>query len=185
LEIRYNVDCDSGVMGSLDITKELIGALGETYYKEYCAQRGWAYTSLEQINKNSIHNDKLEFKLGFERILVKIPSEIQKEIIETAKPSNNKEENPSFVFDFLSCKAHESDDPRNLNDLKPIDFRWVEVKTGLSDLTPNQINMAMKVKIPLIRCRVNNVFLPPKEIGIYWDKVDYQYLLRFKNDSQR
>jgi hypothetical protein len=90
-------------MGFLDMTPELLGALGETYYKEYCAQHGWAYTSLEQIYKNPISKNKLEFKFGFERILVKIPSEIQKEITDIAKPSNKKEENPSFVYDFLSC----------------------------------------------------------------------------------
>lgn len=54
-------------MGHPDITPELMGTLGETYYKEYCAQRGWAYTSLEQIYKNKIQNDRLEFKFGFER----------------------------------------------------------------------------------------------------------------------
>jgi len=104
LEISYNLDYDITIMARIDLTPELFGSLGETYYKEYCAQNGWAYTSLEQIYKNSIHNDKLEFKFGFERILVKIPFPIQTEIIETAKPSNNQEVNPSFVFDFLHAK---------------------------------------------------------------------------------
>ncbi len=71
-------------MPRIYLTPELFGSLGETYYKEYCVQKGWAYTLLEQIYKNLIHNDKLEFKFGFERILVKIPFQIQPEIIETA-----------------------------------------------------------------------------------------------------
>jgi len=182
LEISYNLDYDITVMARIDITPGLFGSLGETYYKEYCAQNGWAYTSLENIYKNSIHNDKLEFKFGFERILVKIPFQIQTEIIETAKPTNNQEVNPSFVFDFLACKAYASNDPRHLDDLRLEDFRWVEVKTGMSDLSPNQISMAKKVKIPLIRCRVANVMAPPKEVDIYWDPVDDEYLSRFNND---
>lgn len=172
-------------MGIIKITPELLGELGETYYKEYCAQHGWAYTSVAQIYKNPIHNDRLEFKFGFERILVKIPSEIQKEIMEIAKPSNNKEENPSFVYDFLSCKAYESNDPRHLDEMKVDDFRWVEVKTGGSELSPNQIDTLKKIKLPLIRCRVANVLAPPEEVQIYWDEVDSAYLSRFKDDSKR
>ena len=64
-------------MTRLQITNSLKGSLGELYYKEYCYQHGWAYTSLEQIFKNPLHNNRLEFKFGFERILVKIPFEIQ------------------------------------------------------------------------------------------------------------
>ena len=172
-------------MARIDLTSELFGSLGETYYKEYCAQKGWAYTSLEQIYKKTIHNDKLEFKFGFERILVKVPFQIQQEIIETAKPTNNQELNPSFVFDFLACKAYASNDPRYLDVVSVEDFRWVEVKTGSSELSPNQFSMAKKVKIPLIRCRIPNVMDPPKEVDIYWDTVDDEYLSRFNYDYRR
>ena len=162
-----------------------MGTLGETYYKEYCAQHGWAYTSLEQIYKTPIHNDRLEFKFGFERILVKIPLEIQNEIIEIAIPSNQKEANPSFVYDFFVCRAYESDDPRHLDNMKPDDFRWAEVKTGYSDLTQNQIDTLKKIKIPLIRYRIPYVLAPPKEVEIYWDEVNSEYLSRFDNDPKR
>jgi len=172
-------------MGKIKITNELLGELGETYYKEYCAQHGWAFTSVSQIYKNPINDDRLEFKFGFERILVKIPSEIQKEITEIAKPSNNKEENPSFVYDYLSCKAYEGNDPRHLDEMKVDDFRWVEVKTGRSELSPNQIDALKKIKLPLIRCRVANVLAPPEEIQIYWDEVDSGYLSRFNDDSKK
>ncbi len=172
-------------MGKIEITPRLLGELGETYYKEYCAQHGWAYTSVSQIYKNPIHDDRLEFKFGFERILVKIPPEIQKEITDVAKPTNDKEENPSFVYDFLACKAYENTDPRHLDNMSFEDFRWVEVKTGYSDLSTNQIDTLKKIKMPLIRCRVANVLAPPEQIRIYWDEVDSTYLSRFKNDSKR
>lgn len=148
-------------------------------------QHGWAYTSVAQIYKNPIHDDRLEFKFGYERILVKIPPEIQQEIMEVAKPTNNKEEKPSFVYDFLACKAYESKDPRHLDEMKVDDFRWVEVKAGNSGLSPNQIAMLEKIKLPLIRCRVANVLASPKEVKIYWDVVDSEFLSRFKVDSTK
>ena len=172
-------------MGRVELTSELFGELGETYYKEYSRQHGWAWTSLSQIHKNPIHNDRLEFRFGFDRILVKIPSEIQKEIMEISKPSNNKEDNPSFVYDYLACKAYQNSNPRNMDGMRPDDFRWVEVKTGRSELTPNQIETTNKIKIPLIRYRVANVMAPPDEVNIYWDEVNSEYLLRFSNDLKR
>ena len=172
-------------MGTIKITSELFGELGETYYKEYCTQHRWAYTSLAQIYKNPINNDRLELKFGFKRILVKIPSEIQKEIIEISKPTNNKEENPSFVYDYLACKAYENNNSRYLDHMKPSDFRWVEVKTGSSELTQNQIDTTNKIKLPLMRCRVANVMAPPEEVQIYWDEVNSEYLSRFKDDFKR
>lgn len=159
-------------MGHLKITPELRSALGEIYCKEFCVQSGWAYTSLEQIYKNPIHKNKLEFKHGFKRIPVKIPSEIQKEITMIAKSSNKKEENPSFVYDFLACKIYESKDPRNLSDMKPEDFRWIEIKTGYGKLGRNQFDTSKKIKISLFRCRVTNVLAPPEEVKVSWDEVN-------------
>jgi len=172
-------------LGRIKITPELFGELGETYYKEYCRLHGWAYTSLAQIYKNPINNDRLEFKFGFKRILVNIPPEIQQEITEISKPSNKKEENPSFVYDYLACKAYQNDNPRYMDGMTPDDFRWVEVKTGYSELTQNQIDATNKIKIPLIRCRVANVMAPPEEVRIYWDEVNSEYLSRFKDDFKR
>lgn len=172
-------------MGKIKITPELFGELGETYFKDYCKHSGWAYTSLAQIYRNPIKDDRLEFKFGFNRILVNIPLEIQKEITEISQPTNNKEDNPSFVYDYLSCKAHENDNPRYMDGMKPDDFRWVEVKTGRSELTQNQMDTINKIKIPLIRCRVANVMAPPEEVWIYFDEVNSEYLSRFKDDSKR
>ncbi|MDR3781797.1 MAG: hypothetical protein P4K92_00595 [Candidatus Nitrosotalea sp.] len=159
-------------MGHLKITPELRSVLGETYCKEFCVQNGWAYASLEQIYKDRIHKNKLEFKHGFERIRVKIPSEIQKEITVIAKYSNKKEENPSFVYDFLACKTYENKDPRNLADMKPEDFRWIEIKTGYGKLGRNQFDTSKKIKISLFRCRVTNILAPPEEVKVFWDEVN-------------
>jgi len=69
--------------------------------------------------------------------------------------------------------------------MKPEAFRWVEVKTGSSELTQNQIDTTKKIKLPLIRCRVANVMAPPEEVCIYWDEVNSEYLSRFKYDNKR
>ncbi|MGH9923305.1 MAG: hypothetical protein ACRD38_11195 [Nitrososphaerales archaeon] len=159
-------------MGRIYITSGLRGSLGECYYKEYCAQKGWAYTSLEQIFKNKFKDGRLEFKLGFERILIHIPPEIKGEIETLSKPSNNSELNPSFVYDFLACKAWESKDPHIIDGAKAEDFRWVEVKTGGSELTPNQLETSERIKIPLVICRIPNVMAPPSYVNVYWNSVE-------------
>jgi hypothetical protein len=159
-------------MGHLKITPGLRSSLGEAYYKEYCVQNSWAYTSLEQIYKNPICKNKLEFKYGFKRILVKIPSEIQKEITVVAKSSIKKEENPSFAYNFLVLRVHESEDLQNLTNVKLEDFRWVEVKTGYGKLGQNQFDTLKKNKISLFRCHVVNVLAPPEEVKVSWDEVN-------------
>ncbi|MFZ0184415.1 MAG: hypothetical protein WBV92_07995 [Nitrosotalea sp.] len=164
-------------MGYLKITPELRSALGETYCKEYCIQNGWAYASLEQISKNPIHKNKLEFSYGSKRILVKIPLEIQKEITAIAKSHSKKEENPSFAYDFLACKRYESKDPRNLVDRKPEDFRWIEIKTGYGKLARKQFETPKKNKISLFRCRVVNVHALPEEVKVYLDEVSESCLI--------
>ena len=52
------------------ITNSLKGALGETYYKELCNQRGWAYCSLENLYGRNL--DAVWFKMGFNRLQVHI-----------------------------------------------------------------------------------------------------------------
>lgn len=169
-------------MGKVEITNELKGSLGECYYKEYCAQSEWAYTSLEQIYKNKFQDGRLEFKFGFERILIRIPLEIKAEIETLARPSNNNEVNPSFVYDFLACKAWESKDPRIIDDVEADDFRWVEVKTGGSTLSSNQLETSKRIKIPLVICRIPNVTDESEEVDIYWHNIkkDFEYLSNYE-----
>jgi len=73
-------------MGQVDITPQFLGSLGECCYKQFSNLRGWAWTSTEKIYRKPIHNDRLEFIYGFDRILVKIPFEIQDEIHKIAQP---------------------------------------------------------------------------------------------------
>ncbi len=83
------------------ITNKLRGSLGELFYKEYCDQKGWAYTSLENLYSSKNSQWIFTFKKGFHRIQIKIPKEIHAEISWLVKPTNNSIHSPSFVFDFF------------------------------------------------------------------------------------
>lgn len=171
-------------MAKIDRTERLTGSLSETYFKEFCDQQGWAYISLEQIHENKIKDNTLKFRKGFNRILVRLPEEIIKEVEDTSKPSNSSILNPSYVYDFLLCKVEQTDkDSEILKKKNYKDFRWAEVKTGYSELTKKQISTLKKIKIPLYRYRVPNSSLKLEDVDIYCDLVDSKYLSDHRLDS--
>jgi hypothetical protein len=162
-------------MGYLDITPSLIGSLAECYYKEYCDQKGgWAYTSLESIHKNGFKDDKLEFKIGFQRYLIKIPKEIISEIKRISEARYLHPNNPSYVFDFLACKIYEEDE--NLTEIlnrRIDDFSWVEVKSEGGRISKNQLETAYKVSMPFALCVVSNVRSSPSKVllNFYYNEI--------------
>lgn len=171
-------------MTKIDRTERFTGSLSETYFKEFCDQQGWAYISLEQIHENKIKDNTLKFRKGFNRILVRLPEEIIKEVEDTSKPSNSSILNPSYVYDFLLCKVEQTDkDSEILKKKNYKDFRWAEVKTGYSELTKKQISTLKKIKIPLYRYRVPNSSLKLEDVDIYCDLVDSKYLSDHRLDS--
>jgi len=163
-------------MGEIDVDPQLIGSLAETYYKEYCDQKGgWAYTSVENIS-NKFENDTLDFKLGFNRFKIKIPSQIVPEIKQISQASyrGNDTTNPSFVFDFLSCKIYDGEEIQPIITSKKVEhFRWVEVKSSGSKISPNQHEKITQVKLPFTLCVVYNVKKTPYDVGLkfYYDKI--------------
>ncbi len=164
-------------MAEIRITEKLIGTLSETYYKEHSDQNGWAYVSLEQIHENGIKNGILKFKKGFDRIFIKIPEELISEIEEISKPTNESLTNPSYVYDFLACNVINVREPHLLVDnRKKWHFVWVEVKTGYSNLTTNQINTSKKISLRLFRIRVPCSLAPADEMVIYKDEVNSKFL---------
>ena len=169
-------------MAKIDITEKLIGSLSEAYYKEFCDQNGWAYISLEQIHERGIHKGILKFKKGFDRIYVKIPTEIISEIKEISKPSNTKLFEPTYVYDFLACKIGNWKKYHHvIENKRKNDFLWIEVKTGSSKLSPNQIRTLKKISLPLFRYRVPFPLpeLPDdaNHMDIYYDEVDSIFLI--------
>jgi len=161
-------------MVRIRMTPRLAGALGELYYKEFCDQHGWAYLSLEQINKNKIQNGILEFKKGFERIPVKIPDEIKEEIERISKPYQISELNPSYVFDFLACNIGKWTKPESINVREKNDFCWVEVKTGEGGLSDNQVNTLKRITLDFALFYIEEINNRPNYIEIEWDKSSPQ-----------
>ena len=173
-------------MAKIGITEKLSGSLSEVYYKEYCDQSGWAYISLEQIHERGIPNGILKFKKGFDRVYVKIPEEIIPEIKEVSKPTSNSTYDPSYVYDFLACKVGNNKRFNyTIETKKKLNFVWVEVKTGYSELTPNQINTLKKISLRLFRFRVPYSLGPAKEVDIYIDEVDTKFLSEHNLISQK
>jgi hypothetical protein len=149
------------------ITNKLKGSLGEIYYKEFCDQRGWAYTSLENIYEYMNPDWVFIFKKGFHRIKIKIPEKIRDEVSELAKPTNLSESSPSFVFDFLACKVGDS---KNYAGVQNCDhFAWVESKTGPGIFSGSQVNAMSKIKISLAIFKINDVLEAPENIDMGWD----------------
>jgi len=88
------------------------------------------------------------------------------------------------VYDFLACKAYDSEDPRRLDGMSVDDFRWAEVKTGNSVLSNNQIRTLRKITLPLAIFRIPNILDPPEEWEVFWNEGDADYWLQeFENNS--
>ncbi|MGY5149565.1 MAG: hypothetical protein ACW9W3_05830 [Candidatus Nitrosopumilus sp. bin_68KS] len=144
------------------ITNALKGALGEVYYKELCDQRGWAYCSLENLHNSSL--DVISFKKGFSRIRVKIPDSIKPEVKTISTPSNASIDNPSFVFDYLACKVGDSTE----GIVRPNDFCWSEIKTGLGIFSKNQYRTMYKITLPIAVFHIEDIFAKPHHIEMDW-----------------
>ena len=163
------------------ITNSLKGALGEVYYKEFCDQRGWAYLSVENIN-NGPTGHEFTFKKGFNRIPVRIPSEVHPELESVSHPTNESAENPSFVFDFLACRVGTYD---KYDVVSNPDLCWVEIKTGDSYLSKNQTEMLKHIKLPLAIFYIEDVLAPPSRIIMDWDiKSGSEWLKEFERERK-
>ncbi|OLC36173.1 MAG: hypothetical protein AUH84_02065 [Thaumarchaeota archaeon 13_1_40CM_4_38_7] len=167
---------------SLEITNSLKGALGELYYKEGCDQKGWAYLSVENINNGS-EDGVFTFKKGFHRIRVRIPKDLHSELELVSHPTNESQENPSFVFDFLACKVGTKEHYDKI--IENPQLCWAEIKTGKGDFSQNQIDILSLIKLPLAIFHIEDVLVPPQEIDIAWDiKSGKEWLEEFEDSSE-
>src|SRR5712692_8979703 len=95
-------------MTEIEVTDELLGDLGELYFKHLCYQRGYAFVRLGDLHK-TLPNQVVDFKFEFERIPIRIPGELVPEVTRVSTPTNFKG-TQSFVFDFLTCKVYDDDE---------------------------------------------------------------------------
>jgi len=145
----------------LGITNLFRGDLGELIYEHYSINQKYAYLKTEEVYKSFTLDDKLTFRYGWERINVKVPRVVEEEIRKFAKPSNYNDANPSFVFDYLSMSLRQSfdyDETKKMHVPKPClsgkAFNWIEIKTGNSPLSENQIRGRRDSKIGVCIFRI-------------------------------
>ena len=140
-------------------------------------QGGWAFTSLESIH-SKFENDILDFKAGFNRMKIKIPSEIIPEIKQISQPKDI-DGHPSFVFDFLACKVRDGDDISGIMSKPTDNFRWVEVKSEGGKISHNQLNTIENIKMPFTLVVVHNVRETPDDVYLkfYYDEIP-QWMIR-------
>lgn len=149
------------------ITNKLRGSLGEIYYKEFCDQEGWAYTSLENIYESMNSEWIFTFKKGFDRIKITIPEKIREEVEMLIKPTNRSKTSPSFVFDFLACNVKKYREYSKVH--SDIFFTWVESKTGHVIFSGSQIRTMSKIELPLAIFHIADVLAEPKNIRMMYD----------------
>ncbi|MBT4326723.1 MAG: hypothetical protein HOD60_07420 [Candidatus Nitrosopelagicus sp.] len=149
------------------ITNKLRGSLGEIYYKEFCDQEGWAYTSLENIYESMNHEWEFTFKKGFHRIKVPIPEKIREEVKMLIKPTNHSKTSPSFVFDFLACNVKKYREYSKVN--SDMFFTWVESKTGNMIFSGSQIKTMSKIDLPLAIFHIEDILAKPRDIRMMYD----------------
>ena len=149
------------------ITNKLRGSLGEIYYKEFCDQEGWAYTSLEQIYETMNPEWIFTFKKGFDRIKITIPERIREEVKMLIKPTNRSSTSPSFVFDFLACNLKKYREYSKIT--SDVFFTWVESKTGHVIFSGSQIRTMSKIDLPLAIFHIADVLDRPEKIRMMYD----------------
>ena len=167
-------------MGKLKTNRKLQGDYGEIIFEHFSEQNNYAYISLEDIYNTLTPNNKLSFKFGYERIEVTLPEEIVNEVRGVCQPTNRRDADPSFVYDYFTVTLRtcfEWDSQRNVHrQIKPTNpacFNWVEVKTGKSGLSKNQKEFAKRCSLPISIFRIPVEI--PKEIDIEWGPIDPKY----------
>ena len=140
------------MQGVLEITSKLQGDFGELAFEHYCIKNKYAYISLEEIYKTLTPKNVLYFRFGYHRIPITLPEKMIEEVRTFCKPTNEKEHEPSFVFDYLTCVLNyrfefKDDKYVQKQNVTPYSFNWVEIKTGQSELTKNQKEYSKKSNI--------------------------------------
>lgn len=133
---------------------KLKGDFGELIFEHFSQKNEYAYISLEEIYNTLTPRNELVFRYGYKRILVRVPDELVEEIRLLCRPSNKKDLDPSFVFDYLTVSLKFSFKFIEGNyvmqpDLSTKAFNWVEIKAGKGVLSENQLKLKNKTKIPL------------------------------------
>lgn len=173
-------------MKELKVTNRLKGDLGELYFEHYCqVSPCYAYVRLEEIWKNRDGFSRtgiIVFRLGWERISVTIPSQFHAEILRFAKPLNGSDPrngSAAYVFDYLTLDlVRHHHNPKDSTwtlykncKITTGTLRWVEVKTGKSQLQKSQRNALLEEhEIPVYLFRITSEV--PEHIDVEYSIPD-------------
>lgn len=144
------------------ITRRLGRALLQT---SLLPARSYGFIRLEDLPKSLPY--PAYFKFGFERIPVIIPTSIMEEVNRISQPRILPNGTASYVFDFMTCRLDQSHSSTVPNAINPTDFAWVEIKTGGSRQSANQIRTSKTCNIRYNLFRVQ-VLCSPEEVEIEW-----------------
>jgi len=151
-------------MTRLQFDELLKGSLGELYFKHYCRQHNYLYARTEHIARElTAEKRTVTFTLGFDRVAIRIPREMVAEVFRASQPTN--EASFSYVVDFLTCTNWKENRGES-----PEDFAWVEVKTGQSELSFNQVKFREECKLRFCVFRIPKVWLPPRAVQVNWEE---------------
>lgn len=138
-------------MPTVNLSNNLKGRIGSVIFEEMCIENSFAWIKLEDIYKNFTPDNLLTFKYKFQRIQVKIPNSISREIWAVCRPTNGKQKSPSFLCDYLTLKFNSTffeivkngceTNYKLINSHKSLDrhlFSWIEIKSNNATLTKNQ-----------------------------------------------
>jgi len=148
--------------------------LGELYFQHLCEENRYAYIRLWEIYHTLTPKAVLEFKLGFDRVPVKIPAEILEELRTVCQPLDING-SPSYVFDFLTCRMPNEYYVDRSNLVPASSFHWVEVKTGKSQLSRHQQKIREQCGLQFDIFRVENVDDSPHNVRIRWEEADEKH----------
>ena len=150
----------------MNITGSLRAALAELYFREECAQKGWAFAPVPEIYtraKQFAETGVLDFASGAGRLRARLVSQLIAEIARVCTPAEGERE---FLFDFLAFMSAPAPTGAPLV-ANPSALSWVLVRPG--HFSQRQLEALPQIRLPLTRYRIRDVLAPPTKIESRWD----------------
>lgn len=148
----------------MNITRSLRAALAELYFREECAQKGWAFAHVPEIHAQArqfAETGTLDFGSGAGRVRARLVSQLIPEIARFCTPAEG-----GFLFDFLAfMSAPATTGPPVV--ANPSALSWVLVRPG--PFSERQREALPQIRLPLTRYKIRDVLAPPGKIESRWD----------------
>lgn len=153
-------------MKYLEINNQILGALGETYCRQFLYSENMACVRPGSIDAESLMSDgRILFDYNWQRIEVDVPEAIRGEICRMGRTVTKYK--PRYLYDFLAFRLNAENPPMQISQAEIEDFVWVEAKSGHSKPSEAQIRGRGQTKIRVMVCRAEGVLRNwPENVGI-------------------